>query len=403
MKDYDVQSHEPLPAEFSWGSVLAMAAGTFTYVTTEFLPVGVLPEVAKSFNITTGDAGLMVTLPGILAALGAPAVLLLSGNLNRRLVIVILSLMLVISCGMSAVSTQYIWMLFSRAMFGFGLGGFWSLAIAIPSQLVSEKSIAKATAVIFSGVSLGMIVGVPFGTFISEIYGWRASFITVGVIGALAVAAQITYLPSLASRSGMKLHDLISFSKVGKARISLLLTAFLFIGHFSAYTYVAPLLIQSGVPAEAVTYVLLGFGVIGLLANSVAARFLPHKVNVALFMIAMLMVGVMVSLSLTNSVKLSVITSVLIWGGAWGALPLCMSTYHRLVDFHHEEASAVMLIFIIQIAIAIGSSLGGYLADSFGLKSVFSLSGGLYIIFLTLLIMSSSYLAKKKKKITVLD
>lgn len=363
----------------TWAPVAAITLGTFTFVTAEFLPVGVLPEVASSFEITPGHAGLMVSLPGLLAAIGAPAVLLLAGSINRRLVLVFLCALLVLSCGIAAAATQFEWMLLGRALFGIGLGGFWSLALVISPQLVPERLVPKATASIFAGVTTAMILGVPIGTYVSGLWGWRASFILIGFLGVVTLIAQIFVLPTLPAKSKMRVSDLAGFLRVPKAKISLTAVAVVFIGHFSTYTYVAPLLVNAGLASEDITLILLGFGLVGFITNIVASKFPPHKIYAAIFVNLTLMAAALAVLPMLGNLPVSLFIALLVWGAAWGALPLCMSTFHRTVPTDNEEASSTVFITIVQTSIAVGSGFGGGIVDRFGLSTVFVAGGLLYV------------------------
>lgn len=144
-------------------ALASLGVGAFAQVTAEFLPVAALPEVAHSFSVTDGTAGLMMTLPGILAVLSAPGVLLLSGRTNRRAILLGLTTLLVLSTGVSTYAREF-WVLFAgRAGLGVSLGGFWALSLAVASRLVEADRVPKAAAVVFGGVTAAMILGVPLG------------------------------------------------------------------------------------------------------------------------------------------------------------------------------------------------------------------------------------------------
>ena len=362
-----------------WASVVAVALGSFAYVTAEFMPVGILPAIARGFGVTTGEAGLMLTMPGLFAALGAPTVLLLAGKLNRRQAILGLCALLVVSCGISAVATDYAVMLFSRCLFGFGLGGFWSLAIALAPALVPRPLVTKATATIFAGVTIAMIVGVPIGTYVGEVWGWRATFVVTGVMGALTVLSQYFFLPSLPAKFKLGVRDIVTFWRAPLAKVSVILVVLTFLGHFSTYTYVAPLLIHSGVPTEHVTLVLLGYGLICFLSNFCVAKFLPHRIFEQLIANMLIAAISLLSFRLFGDCEWPVLMGVAGWGIAWGAMPLCLNTFHRHVPTQNAEASSVVFVTACQVAIAAGSGVGGSIVDHLGLLTVF-LAGGIFYL-----------------------
>ncbi|MDB5763635.1 MAG: major Facilitator Superfamily protein [Herminiimonas sp.] len=228
----------------SWLSVVSVATGAFAFVTTEFLPVGLLPQIARDLGVSPGTAGLMVTTPGVIAAISAPALMLRAGRIDRRLILLVLSALLLASNLVSAFAPNFGFMLLGRGLLGACLGGFWTLALATSGRLVQEQHAAKATAMILTGVTFATVIGVPLGTFISGLASWRASFIATGVLAALALAAQALLLPSLPSSAGISFSDLRSLLGRPHPRKSLLMVALVFGAHFSSYTYIAPFLVQ---------------------------------------------------------------------------------------------------------------------------------------------------------------
>ena len=133
----------------AWLAVASVTIGAFAFVTTEFLPVGLLPQVAQTFDVLPGTAGLMVTIPGIMAAISAPGLMLAAGRVNRRLILILLTVMLLASNLLSAFAPNFPMMLVGRALLGAALGGFWTLALAAAGRLVKSHEAARATATTF--------------------------------------------------------------------------------------------------------------------------------------------------------------------------------------------------------------------------------------------------------------
>lgn len=223
-----------------WLSVYSVALGAFAFVTTEYLPVGVLPSISSSLGITDGVAGLMVTVPGIVAAIAAPAIMLGAGRMNRRQLLLLLTLLQLIANLVSAIAPSLPVMLLGRALLGWRCG-FWAVAIAVAGRLVSESNAAKATALIFAGITLATVFGVPFGTFLGSLFSWRVSFAVAAALALLALIAQGLTLPSLPSGrlAGARAAELPGAQN---ARRSMLLLGLVVAAHFSAYTYIAPFL-----------------------------------------------------------------------------------------------------------------------------------------------------------------
>lgn len=161
------------------------------------MPVGLLSEIASTFNISAGHAGLMMIVPALLAAISAPSVMVLAQSIDRKKILLILSAILLCACVLSAWAPTFEVMLMGRALVGVSLGAFWAMGVAVAGRLVSKDDITKATATVFAGVSAAMIVGVPLGTLIGEMASWRAAFMGAAVLALIALAMQLITLPKL--------------------------------------------------------------------------------------------------------------------------------------------------------------------------------------------------------------
>jgi predicted MFS family arabinose efflux permease len=170
----------------SWLAVISISLGSFVLVTSEFLPIGLLTQIASSLHVSNGTAGLMVTVPGIVAAFAAPLMTICAGHVDRRTLVLTFIALLIGSNVLSALSPNFTMMLASRVLFGISLGGFWTIAVTLGNRLVPKSQMARATTLILGGVSLATVLGVPAGTVIAGYAGWRASFVAIG--GAALVA-----------------------------------------------------------------------------------------------------------------------------------------------------------------------------------------------------------------------
>ena len=368
-----------------WLSVYSVALGAFAFVTTEYLPVGVLPSISSSLGITDGVAGLMVTVPGIVAAIAAPAIMLGAGRMNRRQLLLLLTLLQLIANLASAIAPSLPVMLLGRALLGVALGGFWAVAIAVAGRLVSESNAAKATALIFAGITLATVFGVPFGTFLGSLFSWRVSFAVAAALALLALIAQGLTLPSLPSRDGLQVRALLSFLARKNARRSMLLLGLVVAAHFSAYTYIAPFLgREAGYSAGAITSILLGFGLVGMLANFAMASGVARHLRASLGAVVLLMV--IAQLALPQLQGAGVVLAVLAWGIAYGAIPLGVSTWMQLTSPQLPEASSAMLVTMFQVAIASGSLFGGWMVDHQGVPSALWLGAGIGMLGLAVML-----------------
>ncbi|WP_345444206.1 MFS transporter [Actinoallomurus vinaceus] len=163
--------------------------GIFAIVTTEILPIGLLTSIGSSFTISDGTAGLMMTMPGYLAAVSAPAVTVATARIDRRLMLCALMFLLALANFIASAAPAYWAMLVSRILVGIVIGGFWSIGAGLADRLVPAHSTRRATAVIFSAVPLGSVLGVPLGTLIGNVEGWRGGFVALGLLSVAVLIA----------------------------------------------------------------------------------------------------------------------------------------------------------------------------------------------------------------------
>ncbi|MBW0445186.1 MFS transporter [bacterium M00.F.Ca.ET.228.01.1.1] len=371
----------------SWLAVVAVAIGAFAFVTTEFLPVGLLPRIAADLGVSSGTAGLMVTVPGIIAAISAPGLMLVAGRMDRRLVFLLLTALLLASNLISALAPNFILMLVGRALLGAALGGFWTLATAASGRLVQPKDSARAMATILTGVTCATVIGVPLGTFIASLASWRASFMATGGLVASALIAQFLFVPSLPSNTALRLHDLVSLLRRPHARRSLVMVGLVFGAHFSSYTYITPFLLHNAnLSMPTITWLLLGFGIIGFFSNFAVSSTVTRSLKISLGAMISLLMFALVLLPTLQQSSAGVIALVLAWGVAFGALPLCFSMWIQRATPDSPEAGSALFVSIIQVAIAVGSLVGGIVVDQVGIAPDFLFGSGLALLGLAALV-----------------
>ena len=370
----------------SWLAVGAVAIGAFAFVTTEFLPVGLLPRVAADLGVSPGTAGLMVTVPGVIAAISAPGLMLVAGRMDRRRVFLLLTALLLASNLISAFAPDFLVMLLGRALLGAALGGFWTLATAASGRLVKPKDSARAMATILTGVTCATVIGVPLGTFIASFASWRASFMATGVLVAIALIAQFFFVPSLPSSTALRLRDLVDVLRRPHPRRSMLMVALVFGAHFSSYTYVTPFLLRNAnLSMSTITWLLLGFGMIGFFSNFAVSSTVTRNLKTSVGAMVSLLMFALVSLPLLQHSSPGVITFVLAWGVSFGALPLCFSIWVQRATPDSPEAGSALFVSIIQVAIALGSLVGGVVVDHVGISADFLFGAGLALLGLAAL------------------
>ncbi|MCP2340215.1 MFS transporter [Actinomadura rupiterrae] len=347
---------------------LVVAAGTFTIVTTEMLPVGLLPPLAHDLHVSEGAAGLAVMLPGVVAAASALAVALGAGRLDRRVLLCSLAALLAVANVVSAVAPSLGVLLAARVLVGVAIGGFWAIAASLAPRLVPERQVGTATAVIFGGIAVASVVGVPAGAFIAQVAGWRASFAVMAALALAVLVLMAVALPPLPATSPFRVADLPAVLRLPTMRVGLALTALIVVGHFAAYTYVRPVLEQiGGVRSALIGPMLLAYGLAGIAGNFLAGRTAVRSPRLTLLTQAVAIALVTVVLAAT---PVPPILPLLIWGIAYGGVSVSLQTLLSSERDAPPEAASSLLSSSFNASIALGALVGGQLTDGPGLATL---------------------------------
>ncbi|MFI5635433.1 MFS transporter [Streptomyces sp. NPDC051664] len=365
----------------SWLAVLAVAAGSFNLVTNEFLPVGLLSDIHRELNVTEGTAGAMVTAPGIIAAISAPLLPVALRRLDRRYALLGLSLVFVLADALAAIAPNFPTMILARAILGVGIGGFWSVAMGLGARLVSERGAQRATAIIFGGISIGTVVGVPAGPLLGHLFGWRTAFLVVAALGLVPLVLQFILLPRLPIEKAPQVRSLGRLVKSRPARLALLATLLIVTAQFSAYTFVAPFLQRyAGASSGRVSTLLLTFAIAGIVGNFVAGFALGKRLMGTVYLI-MFMLGLSaLAMPLLGQWSLGAFVVQAVWGISYGAVPVAMQTWLFTADESaSSESGSGMFVAAYQFSIAFGSFMGGRVVDISGVRNVMYFGGGVAV------------------------
>ena len=373
-----------------WLAVFSLACGTFVLVNTEFLPIGLLSPIAQSLGVTEGHAGLAVMLPGIIAAISAPLIMLFAKRMDRRTLLLLLSATVIVANGIAVMAESFNILLIGRIILGVGVGGFWSFAIPSGRRLVAEEQGARAISLITAGVAVGTVAGVPAGAFIGDLFGWRMAFTLNAVLALVFFILQWLALPSLPAQQSIGLRAMLGVTKVAGIRYALIIGVFMAGGHFAAYTYLEPWLrFNLQLSASNISLLLMGYGVAGLigtLTTEITVREFGVK---RAFMLNMLLLSVSVLVLSLFNVPLPLASAlVILWGLAFGALPVCLNIWTYQASPALFETGSALLVCVFQTSLALGALFGGILADSAGVSSAFLLGGVLTLLAGTTIFLS---------------
>lgn len=365
----------------AWGAVIAMTLGVFGLVAAEFLPASLLTPMAADLRISEGMAGQAVTATAAVALVTSLLITVVTRKLDRRLVLIGLSVLLIFSNVLVAMSSSLTMLLTGRVLLGMALGGFWTLSAATMMRLVPEAYVAKALSVMFLGVSAATVFAAPVGSYVGDIVGWRNVFLGAAVLAALVLVVQLATLPALPPRGHSRFGTLVEVLRrpgVGFAMFAILLV---FTGHFAFFTYIRPFLeTVTGLGVAGISAVLLGFGVATFFGNYLGAVLLERSMRFTLTAMPLVMAVLALSLSAFGGSLAGDAVMVAIWGLAFGAVPVAWSTWITRAVPDEAESAGGLFVAAINFAIATGAAAGGAMFDASGVASVFLASGVVLLI-----------------------
>ncbi|MFE5936915.1 MFS transporter [Streptomyces sp. NPDC056470] len=369
----DIQIEKGSARQGDWARVAAVTLGVFTVMTAELLPVGLLTPVAADLGVSAGTAGLMVTVPGLVAAVCAPLIAVRAAGADRRTVLVGLMGLVAVANLATAAAGHIAVVLGARVLLGVAIGGFWALAGGLAPRLVPAADVGRATAVVFGGVSAASVLGVPAATTAAEWTGWRGAFAGVGVMALVATAALFALLPRLPGTAGRGASAAADgFGRLlrlprdnARVRTGLLLTLLLVTGHFLAYSFVRPVLAEHvHVSGRLVGVVLLGYGLAGVAGNFLAGPGAGRSPRRTLAVLSAGLTAALLALALAGGATAAGAALLLLWGLAYGGVSVGLQSWFMAAAPEDVETATGLYVSVFCLSIALGALFGGLLVDA---------------------------------------
>lgn len=354
----------------------ALTLSAFAIGTTEFVIVGLIPTIAASLHVSVPSAGLLVSLYALGVAIGAPVLTALAGRVPRKLLL--LGLMLLFTAGnlVAWMAPGYEALMAARVLTGLAHGVFFSIGSTIATSLVPKEKAASAIALMFSGLTVALVTGVPLGTFIGQHFGWQMTFLAVALLGVLAFAGIAMLVPkAIAGSKPSSLPTQMAVLKKPRLLLVYAMTTLGYGGTFVAFTYLAPILEQvAGFSAGAVSLVMLVYGVSVAFGNIWGGKLADRKGPIrALQIVFGLLAAVLLVLQFTATSKILVLVTVLAWGAvAFGNVPGLQVYVVQRASRDAPQAVDVasgLNIAAFNVGIALGAWGGGLIVDRVGLMA----------------------------------
>ncbi|GEK85701.1 MFS transporter [Microbacterium aerolatum] len=358
------------PAErIRYGALIVVMMLSFLLVTAEFLPNGMLTEMADGLGVTPGQAGQTVTVTALVGLIVAPTVGMVFPRVDRRALLVWMALAAAASNLIVAIAPNLILVLLARFLLGAALSTFWSMSITVAARIAGPERLGRAVMFTSAGTSLATVAGVPVGVILSEALDWRAVFALAGIVTGLLAIALRTMLPPVPAAQVSSFRLLLDTIRRPGVGLGLAGHVLVVLGHFLAYTYIRLALERMPeVDAGTIVVLLALFGVGGLVGNLTIGLIVDRSFRfLAVLAPAVIAATVLVTILLSGSV-LAVGIAVFVWGFFFASWLLVVNTWvgHRMPD--RLEAGGSLVVVGFQASIMVAAAVGGILVDSIGVE-----------------------------------
>ncbi len=347
-------------------ALYALTAGAFGIGVTEFVIMGLLLEVSRELHVTITAAGLLISGYALGVTIGAPIMTTLTARWPRKQVLIALMVIFVIGNAACALAPSYGWLMAARVLTALTHGTFFGVGAVVATGLVAEDKRASAIAIMFTGLTIATILGVPFGTWLGQHYGWRSTFWAVTVVGLIALIVLAAFVPQ--DRNSPQPSDWRADFKAITRRpvlLGLLTTVIGYAGVFAVFTYIAPILTEiTGFSESAVSPILLVFGGGLVIGNLVGGKLADRSLVRAIFLTLLVLAVVLALISFSLHSRIAIVLFIGLLGAASFATvaPLQMWVLSRAEGASQSLASGFN-IGAFNLGNAIGTWAGALVID----------------------------------------
>lgn len=340
-------------------SLLSLSLGGLTIGITEFVMMGILPDIASNLKISIPVAGHLISAYALGVVIGAPLLVILTRNLPPKKTLLILAMMITAFNSLSIVAPNYEFLFAVRLLSGLPHGAFFGVGAVVASRLADKGKEAQAISVMFAGLTIANLIGVPIGTFIGHHFSWRYTFIIIAIVGTLTVASLYFWMPNVAAKSKESMLSQLQFFKKAEAWLVILITAIGAGGLFCWISYIAPLLTEvSGFAAADVPYVMMlaGLGMVlgNFIGGKLADRYSAEKTIIILLTVMALDLLMVFFFSTNPYISLALVFST-------GCIAFAVAAPIQTLMIQTAVGAEMIASAAIQAAFNTGNALGAFL------------------------------------------
>lgn len=374
-----------------WNGVWAITLCVFALVASEFMPVSLLSPVSRDLGISEGLAGQGIAISGALAVLTSLLISTLAGSIDRKILLLGLTTLMAVSGVVIALAPDYLTYMVGRALIGVVIGGFWSMSAALAIRLVPRDQVPRALAIFNGGNALAMVIAAPLGSYLGSVMGWRGAFFCLVPVALVVFIWQCFSLPSMKTAAEEKrAGNVLRLLRKPQVATGMAACGLFFMGQFALFTYLRPFLeTVTGVDVSTLSLILLTIGMAGFMGTLVIGVFLRKGFYLTLMAIPLMMTAIAVMLMLTGH-RLWIVAPLLgLWGLVATAAPVGWWSWVARTFPDNAEAGGGLMVAVVQLSIALGSTAGGLAFDSAGWQTTFAISGVLLTLAACLTFVTS--------------
>jgi DHA1 family L-arabinose/isopropyl-beta-D-thiogalactopyranoside export protein-like MFS transporter len=355
----------------AWLRVVTLAVAAFIFNTTEFVPVGLLSDIASSFGMQTAEVGIMLTIYAWVVALMSLPFMLLTSQVERKRLLIGIFTLFIASHVLSFVAWNFTVLVISRIGIAFAHAIFWSITASLAIRMAPAGKKAQALSLIATGTALAMVLGLPLGRVVGQYFGWRTTFFAIGVIAALTLFCVIKLLPKLPSEHSGSLKSLPLLFKRPALMSLYVLVAVVVTAHYTAYSYIEPFVqTVAGLSANVATFLLLvlgGAGIIGSvmfgkLGNRHSSMLVSGSIGLLVLCLALLLPAAQ------STVNLTILS--LFWGIAIMIITLGVQVKVLALAPDATDVSMALFSGIFNLGIGAGALVGNQVSLHFDMSSI---------------------------------
>ena len=383
-------------------SLLALAISAFAIGTTEFVIMGLLPEVADSLSISIPTAGWLISGYALGVAIGAPIMALLTARLPRKLSLILLMIIFIVGNALCAIALNYEFLMLARIITALCHGAFFGIGAVVAASLVPEGRKASAVALMFTGLTLANVLGVPLGTAFGQLYGWRATFWGVAAIGILAFICLIISLPAQKNAEATDIKAEVKALANGKLWLSLSMTVFFAAAMFALFSYIAPMLLEiTGITPKGVSWTLFLIGGGLTIGNILGGRLADWRVSFSLLLsFSLIMLFSLLFRWTSHDTWLAEIT-LFLWAIATFATVPALQINVLAHGKNAPNLVSTLNIAAFNVGNALGAWVGGIvIGGGFGLTIVPVAAAGLAVIGLVICLITFNGATRQPQTVT---